>query len=103
MSRPKPEVIMENIDRKTFTSKQVLKSDSLYVVLYDGQPFNMRSVDYARNNPPHTYCRIGYAAEASAINKARRLNVLYNTTKFAAYKVDLSAVTKLKACTCNRC
>ena len=40
MSRPKPEIILENTNPKNYKSEQVLKADAIYSVFYKGKPIN---------------------------------------------------------------
>ena len=43
MSRPKPTVVLENINRKTYKSEQVLEADAIWAVFYKDKPFNLKS------------------------------------------------------------
>ena len=42
MARPKPELILEHVDKKTFKSEQILKASAIYAVYFQGQPINLR-------------------------------------------------------------
>jgi len=42
MSRPKPVVILEHIDNKTYKSEQILEADAIWAVFYQGKPFNLK-------------------------------------------------------------
>ena len=51
MSRPKPKVILDYTDPKTYKAEQVLEADAIYAVFHDGKPINLRSVNSLFNNP----------------------------------------------------
>ena len=40
MSRPKPTVILENIDKNNYKCEQILKAEAIWAVFYKGAPFN---------------------------------------------------------------
>ena len=40
MSRPKPNVLLEYIDNKTYKCEQVLEAEAIWAVFYRGKPFN---------------------------------------------------------------
>ena len=42
MSRPKPTVVLENINRKTYKSEQVLDAEAIWAVFYKDKPFNLK-------------------------------------------------------------
>ena len=43
MSRPKPTVLLEFIDKKTYKSEQILDADAIWAVFYNNKPFNLKS------------------------------------------------------------
>ena len=45
MSRPKPTVILENINNKTYKSEQVLEAEAIWAVFYQEKPFNLKSAN----------------------------------------------------------
>ena len=66
MSRPKPKVLIENTNKQTYKSEQVLASEGIWAVFFDNLPINLKT-----SNPGH------------AINLARKLNVQFRTDKFS--------------------
>ena len=36
MSRPKPNILLEYVDKKTYKSEQVLQADAIWAVFYEG-------------------------------------------------------------------
>ena len=43
MSRPKPNVIIEQTNRTTYKSEQVLASEGVWAVFYDTKPINLKT------------------------------------------------------------
>ena len=43
MSRSKPTVLVEYIDKKTYKAEQVLQAEAIWAVFYDNAPFNLKS------------------------------------------------------------
>ena len=43
MSRPKPKVLLEYIDKKTYKSDQILAAEAIWAVFYQGKPFNLKT------------------------------------------------------------
>jgi len=39
MSRPKPTILKEHVDKKTYKTEQVLHSDAIWAVFFQNQPF----------------------------------------------------------------
>ena len=87
MSRPKPKVILNYTDPKTYQSEQVLAVKEFYVLFYDGQPINLKTVNNLTNMPPPKYYRTMFPENPGhAFNLADKLNKLFKTTKFEVYK-----------------
>ena len=42
MSRPKPEILLEVVNKTNYKSEQVLSADAIYSVFYQGKPINLR-------------------------------------------------------------
>lgn len=81
MSRPKPQILLDYTDSKTFKSEQILAADGIYAVFYDNKPINFRSlnklVDY-----PVKYRKVSFSNPGHAHNLAAKLNQLFKTDKF---------------------
>lgn len=82
MSRPKPEVIMEALNKRTYKSEQVLRADAIYSVFYNNKPINLRTLNTLVSYPGPKYKKVSFSNKAHCVNLAARLNSLYNTTKF---------------------
>lgn len=82
MSRPKPVVLLEYINKKNFKSEQVLSAECIYSVFYKGQPINMRMINTLVSYPGPKYKKVSFSNKGHAINLANRLNKMFNTDDF---------------------
>ena len=48
MSRPKPKILAEIVNKSTFKSDQVLASDGIWAVFFDNKPINLKVVKIGR-------------------------------------------------------
>jgi hypothetical protein len=87
MSRPKPKVLLNYTDPQTFQSEQVLAISAFYMVFYDGQPINLKSINTLINDPSPKYRRTCFPENPGhAFNLADRLNKLFKTDKFTVHE-----------------
>ena len=87
MSRPKPKVLLTYTDPKTYLSEQVLAIKAMYVLFYDGQPVNLKTINNLTNYPSPKYRRTSFPENPGhAFNLADKLNKLFKTDKFEVYK-----------------
>ena len=89
MARPKPEIIVEFVDSKTYKSEQILKTDAIYAVFYEGKPINLRTLNSLVSYPGPKYKKVAFPNKGHAFNLSERLNKLFKTNKFAVYKLVL--------------
>lgn len=87
MSRPKPKVILENVDKKTFKSEQILEAEAIWAVFHKGQPFNLKSQDSFGGYSGSKYKKVSFSNPGHAHNLARKLNIIFNTKDFAVVKL----------------
>jgi hypothetical protein len=83
MSRPKPKVIIEQTDKRTYSSEQVLSADGIWAVFYDNRPINLKSGNLLVNYPGPKYRKVSFSNRGHAINLARKLNQQFNTDLFS--------------------
>lgn len=88
MSRPKPSVLLEYTDPKTYKSEQVLQATAIYAVFYDGKPINLRSLNILIDYPGPKYKKISFSNPGHAFNLAEKLNKLFKTTKFEVFMLS---------------
>jgi hypothetical protein len=82
MSRPKPTVLIEQTDRTTYKSEQVLASEGVWAVFYDNKPINLKTSNLLVQYPGPKYKKVSFSNPGHAINLARKLNTQFKTAKF---------------------
>lgn len=83
MSRPKPNVLLEHVNKSNYKSDQVLSSEGIWAVFYDNQPINLKSQNILINYPGPKYKKVSFSNPGHAINLAKKLNALFKTDKFS--------------------
>lgn len=94
MARPKPTIILENVNTKNYKAEQILVADAIYAVFYQGKPINLRTLNHLVSYPGPKYKKVSFSNSGHAFNLAERLNKLFKTTDFAVFKL-----TQGEACT----
>lgn len=87
MSRPKPTVLVEHVDKKTYKNTQVLQSEGIWAVFYKGEAFNLKSANMLTNYPGPKYPKTSFSNPGHAINLAKKLNSLYSCNDFTVVKL----------------
>lgn len=87
MSRPKPTVILEHTDNKTYKSEQILEAEAIWAVFYKGNPFNLKSANALTNYPGPKYKKVSFSNPGHAHNLAKKLNTMFKTDQFKVYKL----------------
>lgn len=87
MARPKPTIILENINPKNYKAEQVLDAEAIYAVFYQGKPVNLRTLSHLVSYPGPKYKKVSFSNSGHAFNLAERLNKLFKTTEFIVYKL----------------
>lgn len=82
MARPKPSVLVEKVDKKTYKSLQVLRADAVYAVFYQGAPINVRTLSTIVDYPGPKYKKVSFVNAGSAFNLADKLNKEFETKDF---------------------
>ena len=94
MSRPKPTVLLEHIDKKTYRAEQVLDAEAIWAVFYNGKPFNLKSLNSITNYPGPKYKKVSFSNPGHAHNLASKLNDMFNTDEFSVYKLTTGELEK---------
>lgn len=87
MARPKPKILMEFTDPKSYRSEQILAAGAIYAVYYEGKPINLRSLNSLVNFPGPKYKKVSFSNSGHAFNLATRLNKLFKTDQFTVVKL----------------
>ena len=89
MSRPKPNVLLEFTNNKTYKSEQILEADAIWAVFYDKEPFNLKSANSLTNYPGPKYKKVSFSNPGHAFNLAERLNKIFQSEEFKVVKLDI--------------
>lgn len=82
MSRPKPNVLLEKVDRTSYKADQVLASEGIWSVFYQGSPINLKSHNILTNYPGPKYKKVSFSNPGHAINLCKKLNQKFQTKDF---------------------
>ena len=82
MSRPKPVVILENLNKTNYKCDQVLASEGIWAVFYQGRPVNLKTQNILVSYPGPKYRKVSFSNPGHAKNLARKLNTQFKTDKF---------------------
>jgi hypothetical protein len=82
MSRPKPTILVEHVNKVSYKSEQVLSSEGIWAVFFDGQPINLKSGNMLVSYPGPKYKKTSFSNPGHAINLAKKLNTLFKSVLF---------------------
>lgn len=92
MSRPKPKVLLEIANKKTFKVEQVLDSEAIWAVFYQGKPVNLKTSSLVASYPGPKYKKVSFSNPGHAHNLAKKLNKIFNSSEFQVYKLTTGEV-----------
>jgi hypothetical protein len=95
VSRPKPDIILEYTNRKTYKSEQVLNAEAIWAVFYQGKPFNLKSFNSLTNYPGPKYKKTSFSNPGHALNLAKKLNTMFKSQDFEVYKLSVGEKVEL--------
>ena len=85
MSRPKPKILVEVTDKATYKTEQVIASNGIWAVYFEGSPINLKTSNMLVQYPGPKYKKVSFSNPGHAENLAKKLNAQHNTDKFAVY------------------
>lgn len=83
MSRPKPNVLLEQANKLTYKSDQILASEGIWAVYYDEKPINLKTQNLLQQYPGPKYKKVSFSNPGHAINLCKKLNTKFKTNKFS--------------------
>lgn len=89
MARPKPVILLEHVNSKTYKAEQVLEAESIYAVFYQGKAINLRTLSHLISYPGPKYKKTAFSNKGHCFNLVERLNKLFKTTDFVAYELKI--------------
>jgi hypothetical protein len=87
MSRPRPKVLLEITNKKTYKTEQVLEAEAIWAVFYKDQPVNLKTSSIVAQHLGPKYKKVSFSNSGHAINLAEKLNKLFGTKDFTVYKL----------------
>lgn len=87
MSRPKPTILLEHVNKSDYKSEQVLAADAIWAVFYKNKPFNLKSSNLLNNYPGPKYKKVSFSNPGHAFNLAKKLNTTFNTEEFTVVQL----------------
>jgi hypothetical protein len=94
MSRPKPTVLLEYINKKNYKSEQVLSAEAIWAVFYKQEPFNLKSASSITSYPGPKYKKVSFSNPGHAHNLAKKLNQMFNCDDFQVVKLTAGEIIK---------
>ena len=94
MSRPKPKILLEYTNKKTYKSEQILEADAIWAVFYKGEPFNLKSFNSLTSYPGPKYKKVSFSNPGHAHNLAKKLNLTFGTEDFQVVKLTSGTIMK---------
>ena len=88
MSRPKPKILVEVTDKATQKTEQVLASDGIWAVYFEGSPINLKTSNMLVQYPGPKYKKVSFSNPGHAIRLAKKLNTQFKTEKFSVVKLS---------------
>jgi len=82
MSRPKPTILLEKVDKDTYKADQILASTGIWSVFYKNGPINLKSCNLLVNYPGPKYKKVSFSNRGHAIRLAKKLNKKFNCNDF---------------------
>lgn len=87
MSRPKPNILLEITNKKSFKTDQILESEAVWAVFYKDRPINYKTESIIAQNAGPKYKKISFSNPGHAFNLSEKLNKLFNCNDFSVFKL----------------
>lgn len=87
LSRPKPTILLELTNKKTYKTEQVLEADAIWAVFYQDKPINLKISSIVVQQVGPKYKKVSFSNSGHAFNLAKKLNKMFNTQDFSVVKL----------------
>lgn len=87
MSRPKPKVLLEITNKKTYKTEQVLEAEAIWAVFYQDKPINLKTNSIVVQQLGPKYKKVSFSNSGHALNLAEKLNKMFQSSDFSVYKL----------------
>ena len=94
MSRPKPKVLLEYINKKTYKTDQILEAEAIWAVFYKNEPFNLKTFNSLTSYPGPKYKKVSFSNKGHALNLCKKLNSTFNTADFQVVKLTSGTIVE---------
>jgi len=94
MSRPKPNILLQFTNTKTYKTEEVLEASAIYAIFFKDVPINLRTV-HGLLNYPSKYKKCSFSNSGHAFNLAERLNLMFKCEDFHVYELTLTGGTRI--------
>ena len=94
MSRPKPKILLESINKKTYKAEQILEAEAIWAVFYKNEPFNLKSFNSLTSYPGPKYKKVSFSNPGHAHKLAKKLNLTFGTEDFQVVKLTSGTIVK---------
>jgi hypothetical protein len=94
ISRPKPQILKEAINKNTYKAEQVLSAEAIYSVFFRGKPINLRTLSKIVDYPGPKYKKVSFSNPGHAHNLSERLNTRFDTDEFKVYRLTEGEIVK---------
>jgi len=94
MSRPKPSVLLEYINKKTYKAEQILEAEAIWAVFYKNKPFNLKSFNSLTSYPGPKYKKVSFSNPGHAHNLAKKLNQTFGVDDFQVVMLTQGTILK---------
>ena len=88
MSRPKPTILLEKVEKETYKAEQVLASEGIWAEYYDKKPINLKTFNMLISYPGPKYKKVSFSNPGHAINLCKKLNKQFQTDLFTVVVLD---------------
>lgn len=92
MSRPRPTILLEAVNKQTYKSEQVLQAEAIYSVFYQNSPINLRTIHSLISYPGPKYKKVSFSNPGHAFNLAERMNKIFQTEDFVVVRLTQGEV-----------